>query len=118
MTNDEDYGILKEILAIADAMNEKSTGMMSCEKIMEHKILPCNKREVVGILETLAICGILETPEHRGFLDSFTPEQFRDTDDLRQCLSYPLAWWHGINGVNPNNVKRIFGFAFNVKKSL
>lgn len=60
---------------------------MLCKKIMEHKLSSCNKREVVGILETLAICGILETPEHQGFLDSFTPPKLRDTGDLRQSLS-------------------------------
>lgn len=105
---DEDYKILKEILSLACSMDEKSTGMMLCKKIMEHKILSCNKREVVGILETLAICGILETPEHRGFMDSFTSLKLRDTGDLRQSLSYPLNWWHGKNGVNFNNVKHIF----------
>lgn len=81
---------------------------MLCKKIMEHKLLNCNKQEVVGILETLAICGILETPEHRGFLDSFTPLKLRDTGDLRQSLSYPLNWWRGKNGVNFDHVKRVF----------
>lgn len=105
---DEDYRMLKEILTLANSMEEKSTSMMLCRKIMKHKILRCNKREVVGILETLAICGVLETPEHQGFLDVFTPLRGRDTGDLRQSLSYPLNWWHGKNGVNFTNVKRVF----------
>lgn len=115
---EEDYRILKDILTLADSMDDKSTGMMLCRKIMKSKILKCNKWEVVGILESLAICGILETAEHRGFLDSFMPEKYRDAGDLRQSLSYPLTWWHGINGVNYDRVKRIFGFEFHVKGDL
>lgn len=74
--------------------------------------LPMTNEEAIcllsQILETLAICGILETPEHRGFLDSFTPLKLRDTGDLRKSLSYPLNWWRRKNGVNFDHVKRVF----------
>ena len=105
---DVDKNILREIIAIASAMSDQATGIMLCEKIQESKVLPCNKSEIIGILETLAICGILETPEHKGYLDSFTPPLMRDTGDLRQSLSYPLNWWRGENKVNYDNFCRIF----------
>ena len=76
-------------------MGEEDTGIMLCKKIQESKVLSCNKDEIIGILETLAICGILETPEHKGYIDCFTPPLMRDTGDLRQSLSYPLNWWRG-----------------------
>ncbi|UTC66976.1 MULTISPECIES: hypothetical protein [unclassified Treponema] len=103
-----DENILRKILILASAMNDTDTGVTLCKKIMEDKLFPCNKNEVIGILETLAICGILETPEHKGYLSSFTPPLMRDTGDLRQSLSYPLNWWRGANKVNYKNCNRIF----------
>lgn len=103
-----DKNILSEIISISSAMNYQATGIMLCKKIQESKLLPCNKNEVIGILETLAICGILETPEHKGYIHFFTPPLMRDTGDLRQSLSYPLNWWRGENKVNYDNFYRIF----------
>ena len=90
-----DKDILKEIILISSTMSDQATGIMLCKKIQESKLLPCNKSEIIGILETLAICGILETPEHKGYIHSFTPPLMRDIGDLRQSLSYPLNWWRG-----------------------
>lgn len=69
------------------------------KKIQESKLLPCNKSEIIGILETLAICGILETPEHKGYIHSFTPPLMRDTGDLRQSLSYPIRSTGGVEKI-------------------
>ena len=107
-----DKNILKEIISISSAMSAQATGIMLCKKIHESKLLPCNKSEIIGILETLAICGILETPEHKGYIHSFTPPLMRDTGDLRQSLSYPLNWWHGEDKVNYDNCYRIFNIDF------
>lgn len=91
---DVDKNILSEIITISSAMSDQATGIMLCRKIQESKVLSCNKSEIIGILETLAICGILETSEHKGYLDSFTPPLIRDTGDIKQSLSYPqlVAW--------------------------
>ena len=104
--------ILEKIISISSTMNDGATGIMLCKKIQERKLLPCNKSEIIGILETLAICGILETPEHKGYIDSFTPPLMRDTGNLKQSLSYPLNWWHGENKVNYDNCYKIFNIDF------
>lgn len=104
-----DRCILHKIVSCALSMDERATGSMLCRKVAENKILQCNKGEIVGLLETLAICEILETPEHRGYLDIFTPPLSRDTGDLRQSLSYPLNWWRGVHKVNYENLRRVFG---------
>ena len=57
---------------------------------MDHKRLLCNQKEMIGLLETFAVCGILETREHKGYLNSFTLPRMRDTEDVRQSLSYSL----------------------------
>ena len=108
----EGKNILKEIISISSVMSDHATGIMLCKKIQESKLLPCNKGEIIGILETLAICGILETPEHKGYIHSFTPPLMRDTGDLRQSLSYPLNWWCGENKVNYDNCYKIFNIDF------
>ena len=105
-----DVEIVRSILELADSMEDKASGSALATAIRTAKLLPCNQAEAVGIVETLGICGILDAPEHPGFLHSFTPPLERDTGDLRQSLSYPLNWWHGANGVNWENAVEVFGY--------
>ena len=110
--NDTDVKVLRSILGLADSMEDQAGGTALATAIRTSKLLPCNQAEAVGIVETLGICGILETPGHPGFLHSFTPPLERDTGDLRQSLSYPLNWWHGADGVNWEHVAEVFGADF------
>ena len=104
-----DVKILRSILQLADSMEDEASGTALATAIRTSKLLPCNQAEAVGIVETLGICGILEAPGHPGFLHSFTPPLERDTGDLRQSLSYPFNWWHGVDGVNWENTTEVFG---------
>ena len=106
---DGDVEILRSILELADSMEDQAGGTALATAIRTTKLLPCNQAEAAGIVETLGICGILEAPGHPGFLHSFTPPLERDTGDLRQSLSYPLNWWHGVDGVNWENAAEVFG---------
>lgn len=106
--SDADVEILRSLLELADSMKDEASGTALATAIRTAKLLPCNQAEAVGIVETLGICGILETPGHPGFLHSFTPPLERDTGDLRQSLSYPLNWWHGSDGVNWENATEVF----------
>ena len=110
--SDADAGILRSILELADSMEDEARGTALATAIRTAKLLPCNQAEAVGIVETLGICGILDTPGHPGFLHSFTPPLERDTGDLRQSLSYPLNWWYGVDGVNWENAAEVFGANF------
>ena len=105
---EEDYQILKKILLFADKFDEEKTATMLRNELAKEKLFPSNKDEVIGLLETLGICGILETKEHKGFWDRFTPKFERDSGDLGQYFSYPFHWWKGKDGVNYENVKNIF----------
>ena len=105
---EEDYQILKEILSFADNFDETKTATMLRNELAKEKLFPSNKDEVTGLLEALGICGILETKEHKGFWNSFTPMFERDSGDLREYFSYPFHWWKGKDGVNYENVKNIF----------
>ncbi|QQB73767.1 hypothetical protein I6H56_10715 [Fusobacterium canifelinum] len=105
---EEDYEILKKILFFSDNFEKGKTATMLRNELAKEKLFPSNKDEVTGLLETLGICGILETKEHKGFLDNFTPMFERDSGDLRQYFSYPFHWWKGKDRVNYENVKNIF----------
>lgn len=107
-STEKDRTILREILTIANTMDDTATAITLCKQIQKQLVFPSNKKEVIGILETLAICGILETPQQRGYLDTFTPPLLRDTKDMRQSLSYPLNWWRGKHKVNKDHLFRIF----------
>ncbi len=109
--SDGDVEILRLILELADSMEDKASGTALATAIRTAKLFPCNQAEAVGIVETLGICGILEAPGHPGFLHSFTPPLERDTGDLRQSLSYPLNWWHGVDGVNWENAAGAYGYS-------
>lgn len=107
--SDADVEILRSILELADSIDDEASGSALATAIRTAKLLPCNQAEAVGVVETLGICGILETPGHPGFLHSFTPPLERDTGDLRQSLSYPLNWWHAVDGANWENAVEVFG---------
>ena len=109
--SDADVEILRPIVELADSMEDKASGSALATAIRTAKLLPCNQAEAVGIVETLGICGILDAPEHPGFLHSFTPPLERDTGDLSQSLSYPLNWWHGADGVNWENAAGAYGYS-------
>lgn len=110
--SDVDVEIFRSILDLADSMEDEASGTALAAAIRSAKLLPCNQAEAVGIVKALGICGILEAPEHPGFLNSFTPPLERDTGDLRQSLSYPLNWWRGADGVNWENAAEVFGDRF------
>ena len=112
VASDVDVEILRSILELANSMEDKASGSALATAIRTAKLLPCNQAEAIGVVETLGICGILETPGHPGFLHSFTPPLERDTGDLRQSLSYPLNWWHAVDGANWENAVEVFGAIF------
>jgi hypothetical protein len=63
--------------------------------------LPSNKAERETVLDILGVCGVLETPEHRGYLDRFIPARERELPPLRFVeRTYPVCWWNGRHGVN------------------
>lgn len=88
---EEDYQILKEILSFADNFNETKTATMLRNELAKEKLFPSNKDEVTGLLEALGICGILETKEHKGFWNSFTPMFERDSGGLRQLFFVSIS---------------------------
>lgn len=64
-------------------------------------MLKGNKDTRAKILDILAICGILRTDEHPGYLNAFVRYDQRPLPPLRNVeREYPLCWWRGSDGVN------------------
>lgn len=61
-------------------------------------------------LAVLGVCGILDSPQHRGFWPAFVPYEDRARLDVRP-YAYPVAFWRSDYGLNADAV-RSFGSGF------
>ena len=68
----------------------------------------CNKREVIGLLETLAICGILETEQHKSPFHGYVNLGLAPKKSHKSDWSYPVDFWEPSDGIN----KEAFKFWF------
>jgi len=74
------------------------------------KVLKSNKAERDIFIAILGFCGILGTPEHPGFSDSFVPVIQRELPDRHFVdMSYPACWWRGEVGINQSRLQEYFG---------
>jgi len=100
---EEDYAIFKSIIQILDADN---SGLKSVEierKIRDIKGFRSNSHQRRAILETLAFCGVLETPEHRGYMlvyQNFESREQRVLGGSRNDKFYPYRFWTPAHGIN------------------
>ena len=61
------------------------------------------------LLETLALIGVLDTPEYPGFHTTFTDYVDRDRKAKRRdSVQAPLSFWSGRTGVNEDTVTGVF----------
>ena len=69
--------------------------------------LPGNKGQRRNILIAFGFCGILSTPGHPNYADTFVafehrnlaPGHFMDTN-------YPACWWRGHNGIDEDRLRQ------------
>ena len=105
-----DFRIFSEILTILLDADEKDT----IKKIVQSKIgkikgFKSNTEQRQVLLETLGYCGILETNEHRGFLEKYTNFASAPRKNHNSDWSYPVDFWLGKDGINKENFKFWFG---------
>lgn len=104
----EDIDIFSNIMtAIATAPTDVTSAKLhSCFA----KLIKSNKAERDIIVAILGYCGILGTPEHPGFTDSFIAARERRIPDRRFVdMPYPACWWQGTVGVNEEKLRKYFG---------
>lgn len=88
--------ILKEI---ADS-SPNETPLSLLKRLNKTKGLNIPTNQIRGLLETLGYLGILQSPEHQGYLYNFTPPFSRPAKSSKSDWRYPVDFWEGAHGVN------------------
>lgn len=105
-----DFRIFSEIITILLEADKKDTVKKTVQsKIGKIKGFQSNAEQRQALLETLGYCSILETEEHKGFLEYYTnfaslPKKTHVSD-----WKYPVDFWRGKNGINKEAFKFWFG---------
>lgn len=98
------------LLALVGKLPANARYGQLADAIRKAKLVPGTTYEVRSVVETLAACGILETPQHPGFTTAWTSFAARqDRPNVRVEVDPPLAFWTAGHGVNATNVKYWFG---------
>ncbi len=104
-----DRHLLDSILEVARNAGP-STTPLALQKLLKNSGGPkLTNDQWRSLIETLGLCGILQTAEHPGYLDHFTnpglaPHKTRSSD-----WAYPVDFWTGADGVNEAAVDFWFG---------
>ncbi|MCR4702480.1 MAG: hypothetical protein K5665_02325 [Saccharofermentans sp.] len=104
----EDTDILINILKCAESMGPENKYTALQKLISKSKIINANGMEINVILGVLSACGVLQTPEHRGYTEKFTPCGGRGFEGYETEFFYPLHHWRGKYGVDKKALKDIF----------
>lgn len=109
----EDIEILRRILKCTKYLPKVTDKSPKLTKAVIHeKLLKTNKNEVDRLLETLSICGILNSPKYPSM-----EEKYVNYKDILYMLysevNYPLNMWCAYYGVNEERFKAVFGFGLN-----
>ncbi|MBM3997081.1 MAG: hypothetical protein FJ303_23460 [Planctomycetes bacterium] len=103
----EDYQRMNKLIRILRDAKPSATANEIADRI--RPIVQGNKYTRTYIIETLGYCGILETPDHRGFHDGWV----RWIDNVRPAnrnneMDLPAAWWRGKDGINLAALRHFF----------
>jgi hypothetical protein len=83
----------------------------AAQALKDARLLPSGSIHAYHSLrESLAIIGILATPERPGMFTAFTPYMERDErPNMRVEVQAPLAWWDSSKGVCAEVFEKVFG---------
>ncbi|MCA1549437.1 hypothetical protein I6F36_21650 [Bradyrhizobium sp. BRP19] len=104
---EEDCSILTEIVGIASGLPPDARPNELEKRI--GKVLKSNRAERCVLIQILGYCGVLKPARRSGFLQAFTPDEFRDRPpDHTNDWAYPVIWWRGADGVNADALSQLF----------
>ena len=69
-------------------------------RLSSTKDINIKKNETRGLLETFGYAGILETPQHKGYIYKFHPPASRPSKSHKSYWEYPIDFWMGEHGIN------------------
>ncbi|WP_338540050.1 hypothetical protein [Paenibacillus tundrae] len=108
--NEYDRWTFRAVLTVLRTLPPKTRYSKAAALLKKEGLLPTKTEYVYrNLLETLALIGILDTPEHPGLITAFTSYRERDQrPNVRVEVQAPLAWWDSSVGVNEENLARLF----------
>jgi hypothetical protein len=90
---------------LLEALRTSPTGTTSTTLLGALRMVPGNKRERGALVDILGLCGIVETPDHQGYAQSYVPRFLRELPRRYNVdRAYPACWWTGLDGVNHDNL--------------
>jgi hypothetical protein len=101
--------MLKQVLAVLREATPADTPLSMEKKIRKIAGAKYSQEESRGLLDLFGQIGVLESPDHKGFMSKYVniglaPKKSRSTD-----WSYPVDFWLGEYGVNEVAVDFWFG---------
>jgi hypothetical protein len=104
----EDWGLWEDILATIKSV---PTGRPASElEKALGKVFKSNQDERRGLIEVLAIAGVLENPKYPGYFSHFIRNDYSNHAAVRTSdLEYPACRWKATGKVNEEAVKFWFG---------
>ncbi|MCU1781787.1 hypothetical protein NTD80_03390 [Pseudomonas sp. 13B_2.1_Bac1] len=94
------YDRLKKIIIEIFKSSHQETPTSLANRLSSTKGINIKKNEIRGLLETLGYAGILETPQHKGYIYQFHPSSFRPSKSHKSNWEYPIDFWTGERGIN------------------
>lgn len=94
------YGRLKKIMIEIFKSVPQETPTSLLNRLSLTKGINIKKNEIRGLLETLGYAGILETPQHKGYIYQFHPSSLRPSKSHKSYWEYPVDFWTGEHGIN------------------
>jgi hypothetical protein len=104
---EEDCSILAEIVGIVSGLAPDARPNELEKRI--GKVIKSNRAERCVLIQILGYCGVLKPAGRSGFLQAFTPYEFRDRPaDHNNDWTYPAIWWRGTDGVDTDVLSQLF----------
>ena len=104
----EDVDILVNILKVIESMADHNNFSAVQKLITRGKMIPASGDEINVVLGVLSVCGVLQTPEHRGYNERFTAWSDKGFVGMETELFYPLFHWRGRHGISKIALSEIF----------
>ncbi len=106
----DDIWIFRAILTILRNLPKNMRYGKVREILLKEKLLPTNNKSAcTSLLESLALIGILDTPQYPGLYTEYTHYAIRDhRPSIKTEVQAPLAWWNSAIGVNEETLQNLF----------
>lgn len=101
---DDEVGLLRRFLNAA-RQADNSVTPLGLQKILKGLEGPkMSNDQLRCVIETLGLCGILQTESHPGYLDRFTSPGLAPHKTHSSDWAYPVDFWTGKDGLNERAV--------------